>query len=100
MYISKEIGLPNLHIFGDSYVVINWEKEVSSLSIVSLEAWCNNIRGLIASFSYVDFKYVYREHNEREDSLSKEGLLLTLGHLTLSEFCEEDVYGELALHLF
>ena len=100
MYISKEIVLPNLHIFGDSLVVINWAKEVSSLYIVSLEAWCNNIRRLIASFSSVDFKHVYREHNEREDSLSKEGILLALGHLTLTEFSEVEVYGDSALQLF
>ena len=84
----KEIGLPYLHIFGDSSVVINWAREVSSLSIVSLEAWCVNIRKLMAFFTSVEFKHVYREHNERGDSLSKEELKLASGHLTFTEFSE------------
>ena len=100
LYIAKEIRMPYLHVFGDSSVVINREKEVSSLSIMSLEAWCVNIRKLIASFSSVDFKHVYREHNERADSLSKEGLKLVSGHLTFTEFSEGEVSRELALQHF
>ena len=70
MYISKDIELPYLHVFGDSSAVINWEKDLSSLSILNLDAWCINIKKLIASFFVVDFKHVYREHNEKENTLS------------------------------
>ena len=100
MYIAKDIGLPNLHILGDSLVIINWAKEVSTLSIVSLEAWCENIRKLMTSFSSLVFNHVYREHNERAYSLSKEGLQLASCHLTFTEICEGEVYGEVALQLF
>ena len=97
LYISKQIGFPYLHIFGDSLVAINWENDVSSLSIINLEAWCTNIRKLLASFSYVAFYHVYREHNERVDTLSKDGLKLASGHLTLTEFSEGEVVGEFDL---
>ena len=33
MYFSKEIGIPMMHIFGDSYVIINWEN-ASFLSLL------------------------------------------------------------------
>ena len=100
MYIAKDIGLPNLHILGDSLVIINWAKEVSTLSIVSLEAWCDNIIKLMTSFSSLVFNHVYREHNERADSLSKEGLIMALGQLTFTDYCEGLVTGETTLQLF
>ena len=81
-------------------MVINWAKDLSSLSFLDLEVWCINIKKLTASFSAMDFKHVYREHNEREDSLSKEGLKMSLGHLTFIEFSKGEVSGELALQFF
>ena len=100
MYIAKDIGLPYLHVFGDSSVIINWENEESTLAIVNLEAWCDNTRKLMSSLSFVDFSHVYREHNKRADSLSKEGVNMALGHLTFTEICEGEIFGEVALQLF
>ena len=58
--VAKDIGLPYLHIFGDSSVIINWAKGESTLDMVNLEAWCYNTRLLISSFAWVDFSHVYR----------------------------------------
>ena len=60
MFFSKEIRLPGLYIFGDSSVVINWAKERPALTILDLEASCINIKHLIASLSYIDYKHVYK----------------------------------------
>ena len=79
--VAKDIGLPYLHIFGDSSVIINWAKGESTLDMVNLEACCNNTKLLMSSFTWVDFSHVYREHNKRADILSKEGLFLAPGHL-------------------
>ena len=49
--VAKDIGLPYLHIFGDSSVIINWAKGESTLDMVNLEAWCYNTRLLISSFA-------------------------------------------------
>ena len=100
LFFSKEIGLPGIHIFGDSSVVIDWEKEISSLTILDLEAWCNNIKKLSASFSYVDYKHVYREYNEKTEILSKDGIIMASGLLSFTKFCEGIVIGEATIQLF
>ena len=100
LYIAKDIGLPYLHIFGDSSVIINWEKDESTLAIVNLEAWCVNTRKLMSLFTFVDFSNVYREHNKRVDTLSKEGLYMDSCHLSFTEICEDEVYGEVTLQPF
>ena len=100
LYIAKDIGLPYLHIFGDSSVIINWENGESTLEMVSLEAWCLNTRMLMSSFTWVDFSDVYREHNKRADSLSKEGLRMVSGHLLLTESYDDEFIGEVSLQLF
>ena len=71
LYIAKDIGLPYLYVFGDSSVIINWEKEESTLAILNLEVWCDNTKNTIYSFTFVDFSHVYREYNMRENTLSK-----------------------------
>ena len=36
LYIAKDIGLPYLHVFGDSSMIINWTKGESILAMVNL----------------------------------------------------------------
>ena len=67
---------------------------------MNLEAWLDNTKKLIALFTLVDFSHVYREHIMRADTLSKEGLHMALGHLTLMEICEGELFGEVVLQLF
>ena len=80
-------------------MIINWAKGESTLDMVNLEAWCYNTRLLIFSFTWVDFSHVDREHNKREDSLSKEGLMMASGHLLLIESCDDEFIGEVSLQL-
>ena len=89
-----------LHIYGDSSVIINWEKGISALTTLHLEAWCENIKELYALFSSIDYQHVYREYNEREDILSKEVLQLATDPLSFNEFYEGIVIGEASMNLF
>ena len=98
--VAKDIGLPYLHIFGDSSVIINWAKRESTLDMVNLEAWCLNTRILMSSFMWVDLSHVYREHNRKVDILSKEGLHLAAGHLLLTEYFGNEIIGESSSQLF
>ena len=68
--------------------------------MVNIEAWCINTRKLISLFTFVDFSHVFREHNKRADTLSKEGLNMAVDYLSLTEIYDDEVYGEVTLHLF
>ena len=81
-------------------MIINWARDESTLTMVNLEAWCINTRELISLFTFVDFSHVFREHNKRADTLSKEGLTMVVSHLSLTEICEDEVFGEVTLQLF
>ena len=98
--MSKDIGFPYLHIFGNSSLIINWAKGESTLDMVNLEAWCYYTRFLMSSFTWVDFNHVYREHNKMEDTLSKEGLCLAPGHPILTESYDDEFIGEDSIHRF
>ena len=89
-----------LHIFGDSLVIINWEKGRSTLSTLDLEAWFLHIRDLSPSFIAIDYKHVYREHNKKAYILSKEGLKMASSLLSFTDFCEGIVIGKGNLQLF
>ena len=94
LYFSKEIGLPMMHIFGDTSIIINWAKGISTLTNLDLEAWCENIIDISSSFSSIDYQHVYREYSEKENILSKEGLNLASGLLSFIEYYEGIVIGE------
>ena len=100
MYFSKEIGLPMLRIYGDSSIIINWEKGISTLTTLDLEAWCENIKEIFALFSSIDYQHVYREYNERAYILSKEVLQLETCVLSFTKYYKELVIGEDSIHLF
>ena len=89
LLFSQDMGLPSLHIFGDSSVIINWANNKASLSSMELDHWCENIRHMIDSFLCLDIRHVYREHNERANGLSKDSLALAPGQCSFSEVYDD-----------
>ena len=83
LYCAKSLGLPTLHIHRDSTVIINWFNIRSTLSSLALDGWCQCIRDLEPFFIQLDAVHIFREHNTKVDSLSKEALTLALGHLSV-----------------
>ena len=100
LVISKKIGLPFLHVRGDSTTIINWINGRVSLSALNLDAWCQNIRELESSFLHLDFLHVYREFNVKADGLSKEALSLASGLLLYSEFTDGECVGNGTIQLY
>ena len=88
------MGLPKIQVFGDSYVIINWEKGTTSLTPPDLVHWCRDIRKLSTYFLELSFGHVYREHNQIADNLSKKALTFALGSGFYSEFYD----GQLTSH--
>ena len=89
-----------MNIFGDSSVIINWEKGISTLTTLDLEAWCKNIKELTTLFTTIDYQHVYREYNEKADFLSKEALKFPTDLLTFIEYYEGIVIGEASIQQF
>ena len=83
---TQMMGIPTLKVFGDSSVIINWEKGNATLSPPDLHYWCRESRKLCTHFLELSFFHIYREHNHQADSLSKVALNLALGYTTYSEF--------------
>ena len=55
---------------------------------------------LKAFFHTLDFHQVFREHNKRAESISKEVLHIAMGLLSFTENYEEIAIGENKLQLF
>ena len=88
LFFSKETGIPSLHVYGDSSVIINWENDKEKISALNLDAQCHNIASLKAHFLSIEFQHVYRENNEKEYKLYKEVLSMATILLSFTEYCE------------
>ena len=71
LHCAKCMGLPSLHIHGDSAVIINWFNHRSALSLLSLDGWCQCIRELETDFIQISASHIYREHNTMADAYPK-----------------------------
>ena len=97
---SHMMGIPLSHIFGDSSVIINWEKGSIALSPLELFHWCQETRNLITSFPDLSFSHIFREHNRIADRLSKTALTMTPGFGCFSEFSEDHLVTYDTFQLF
>ena len=100
MYFAAAIGLPTLHVYDDSSVVINWANDKAALLAMDLVYWCDNITVLKVSFLSLVFQHVYREHNKKADCLSKEALSMASGLLSYIEVYEGSNIGGGEIQLF
>ena len=53
LVISKDFGLPSLHVCGDSTTIINWVNGRATLTTLNLDGWCQNIRIWNHPFSFL-----------------------------------------------
>ena len=88
MHTTQMMGIPKLRIFGDSLVIINWEKGTASLTPPELYHWCRDTRKLCSCFLELSFCHIYREFNQLADCLSKNALSLAPRFGNFSEFIE------------
>ena len=86
---SQMMGIPLLHVFGDSSVIINWAKVSTALSPPELSHWCRETRKLFTCFLDLSFIHIYHEHNQIADHLSKTALSLSPGFGCFSEFFDD-----------
>ena len=90
---AKELGLPSLHVFGDSTAIINWATQKEALTDLNLEGWCHNIVLLKSFFHHLELQHVYREFNVKADGLYKEALIMGSDLLHFTEFTDDECIG-------
>ena len=88
LHTSHMMGIPLVHVFGDSQVIINWARGSTALSLPKLVHWCRETKLLASSFHGLSFSHIYREHNMIADCLSKKALSSPQGKGCMKEYIE------------
>jgi ribonuclease HI len=96
LYLASHHNILNLHVRGDSKIIINWLNGKGMLRVEALECWKDRINELTQTFTQINFSHLYRELNQEVDFLSKKSLLdlpsilsyqLWIGGLERSNHC-------------
>jgi ribonuclease HI len=92
--LASRLSILEIHVQGDSNIIIEWLKGKSHLQVATLECWKVRIGELIKLFQKITFSHVYREYNKVADNLSKYALLQVPGKIVYY-CCEEEHEGPL-----
>jgi ribonuclease HI len=87
--IARLLEIQNLHVMGDSKVIIDWLNSKWNLQAINIEGWKTRIREQMAAFQGINFHHIYRESNKEVDFLSKRALSSPKGRLTYFTWDEE-----------
>jgi ribonuclease HI len=79
LHLASRFHIDNLHLIGDSRVIIDWLNHLGKLNIITLLAWKDRIRSLLHYFKNLTFTHTSREFNRDADLLSKAILQGILG---------------------
>jgi hypothetical protein len=71
LHLASRLHIENLHLIGDSRVIIDWLNHQGKLNIITLLAWKDRIRSLLRYFKKLSFSHTSREFNREADLLSK-----------------------------
>jgi ribonuclease HI len=92
--------LDELHILGDSKVIIDWITNKSKLNSIHLEGWLQQTRALSQCFTNLKFQHVSRAHNKAADALSKRALSAVIGRLSIYH-CDRGIESSIStLNIF
>ena len=78
LLFALEQGCLSLQVFGDSMLVIEWEKETVQCHVMILLPIVEEVFRIKQQLNHISFTHVYRERNRVADQLSKQA---TVGRL-------------------
>ena len=95
LLFTLEQGCLSLQVFGDSMLVIEWEKENVQCHVMILIPILEEVIHLKQQFNHISFTHVYRERNRVADQLSKEATLwhMDLGIWRITTYSHEGSYS-------
>jgi len=79
--LASHLSILEIHVQGDSNIIIEWMKGKGHLQVVALELWKDRIRDTINLFRKISFAHIYRVNNKVADNLSKFALLQAPGKI-------------------
>lgn len=70
--MAKDTGIKNVHIYGDSLLVINQVTKKWKIKNEELSQLCNYVFTLLHNFDNVSFEHVLRNKNTHADAITNE----------------------------
>lgn len=92
MHFSLRHNCMNIHIFGNSKIIIGWFNNITVCHTHTLSNILDEINTLKAHFIDITCNHIYREHNSNADQLSKEATALTRGEWMIQEQRRSNAY--------
>ena len=71
LHFASLNGISNISIYGDSKIIIEWDKGVYGLQVLNIKQWCWRVKLLIKEFNHLSFKHISRSLNKEANRLSK-----------------------------
>lgn len=100
LFLCRKMNIMDVHIVGDSKVVIDWYNKKAELNVMSLQPWKDRIKELGSSFTSLQIFHIHRIYNTTTDFLSKAGLSSDVGILKVEEYNGIEKLSSWALHIF
>ena len=76
MEIATSLGIKNLHVKGDSLLIIKHMKREFKVNSPRIRPLFIRAKVLEKRIGFVKYEHVYRENNKRADELANQGLLM------------------------
>jgi len=90
LLLCRKLNIKDVHIAGDSKVVIDCFNNRATLNIMLLQAWKERIKDLGSSFTSLQVFHIHRIYNSSAGALSKLGLSSEEGFLLIEEYVGEE----------
>jgi len=94
LLLASRLSIMEIHIQGDSKIIIDWLKGKGRLQVAALECWKDHIKEISKLFQNITFEHVFREGITVADSLSKRALQ-QVPEKIIYYMCEEGHEGPL-----
>jgi len=84
--LAIRLSIFELHLLGDSKIIIEWLNRRGTLQAIALECWKERIKETLLHFRDITFTHIYREENMVADTLSKKALSNMLGYIAYNQW--------------
>jgi ribonuclease HI len=88
LVLTARFSVYDIHIMGDSKIIIDWLNKIGDLWVANLEAWKDRIDDICSLYRSITFEHIYREMNKKADCQSKQAFYTCRGKITYTSWME------------